>query len=234
MRFTENLHEPNEKNRKIIDLSYTLSTASPVWPGEEEPELQRTSTLDRDGANVSQICLNVHTETHVDAPKHFYGKGATIDDIPLDSFAGRAAVYRCPEKPEGGEVSLEQVKGSGIELEEKDVFILVSGLEELRGDSSYFREFPVPSTELLNWLLEKGIKCYGTDCPSVDPLGSESHEKHKLLLAENIPIVENLANMDQISEKKDIFFLAFPLKLKGLEASPCRALAMIGPDCGPG
>lgn len=230
MKFTENLNASNEKNRKIIDLSYSLSPASPVWPGEVEPEFKRTSTLDRDGANVSQICLNVHTETHVDAPNHFYGRGVTIDDIPLESFAGRAAVYRCPDKPKGGEVSLEQVKSSGIELEEKDAFILASGLEELRGKSSYFREFPVPSTELLNWLLEQGIKCYGTDCPSVDPLGSESHEKHKLLLAEEIPIVENLANLKQISEKEDILFLAFPLKLKGVEASPCRALAMIDPD----
>ena len=76
------------------------------------------------------------------------------------------------------------------------------------------------------WLLDMGIKCYTTDCPSVDPLGSKTHDNHNILLPNEIPIVENLANLDLLEGRPDITFLAFPLKLESLEASPCRAVSI--------
>lgn len=122
------------------------------------------------------------------------------------------------------------MKNSGITLNQDDVFILDTGLQSLKGDDQYYKDFPTPTVNLLNWLLEQGIKCYATDCPSIDPLGSESHENHKLLLPQGIPIVENLANLDQLNQAGKILFFSLPLKLKALEASPCRSMAMISSE----
>jgi arylformamidase len=216
----------NNENREFIDLTYPLSPESQVWPGEGKPEFESVSSLPEDPANVSRISLNLHSETHVDSPRHFIEGGASIDEVPIETFYGKAAVYHHPEEPDGGEIQLEEVRNSEVELDGKDIFLLHSDLEEMRGDDRYFRDFPVPSEELLDWLLNRGISCYGTDAPSVDPFGSDSHERHHKLLSEEVPIIENLAELGRMEYGEEILFFAFPLKLKGLEASPCRAGAV--------
>ncbi len=213
---------------ELIDLTVNVSPESRVWPGDKQPKFEQLATLAGDEVNISRLNMNSHSGTHIDAPSHFIAGGATIDEMPLDRFHGRAVVYRFPGKPRGGEVELEEFKASGVTLNEDDILIIDSGVRELRGNDRYYEDFPVPSTALLEWLLAKGIKCYGTDCPSIDPLESENHKRHKLLLRQGVPIVENLTNLDGLNEFEELTFSAFPLKLKALEASPCRAVAMTG------
>ena len=216
----------------FVDLTYAVSPASDVWPGEKKPEFDHKSTLDRDGVNVTRFSMNVHTETHVDAPGHFIEKGATIDELPLENLCGDAVVHRSREKPQGQEIGPGDLNGSKIRLTEGDIFILNSGVQNLKGRDRYYRDFPVPSTDLLERLVSRGVKCYATDCPSIDPLDSSSHEHHNFLLSRGIPIVENLANLDELDEGERVVFFAFPLKLKGLEGSPCRAMAMNNTEFG--
>lgn len=220
----------SEELDQVVDLTYAVSPSSNVWPGDKRPEFTQTSGLPHDDVNLSRLCISLHTETHVDAPSHFIEGGATIDKLPLTNFFGEAVVYQPDGRPRGQKIELGEVKNSGITLKQGDVFILDSGLQYLKGDDRYYKDFPTPSVDLLSWLLDQGIKCYGTDCPSIDPLGSESHKNHRLLLSEEIPIVENLANLDQLNKADEILFSSFPLKLKGLEASPCRATAMISSE----
>ena len=225
-----NSESQNKGSSELIDLTVNISPESRTWPGDKHPEFKQMATLVGDEVNISRLNMNLHTGTHIDAPSHFVADGATIDEIPLERCHGRAVVYRSPEKPQGGVIGLEELKASGITFNEDDILIVDSGIRELRGDDRYYEDFPVPSAALLKWLLTKGIKCYGTDCPSIDPLGSESHENHKLLLRQEIPIVENLTNLDGLNEFEELTFSAFPLKLKALEASPCRAVAMTGSE----
>ena len=221
-----NPDETKYENRQLVDLTYPISPASQVWPGEEKPEFEAVTSLPEDPANVSRIHLNLHSETHIDSPRHFVRGGTTIDEMPIGRFFGRAAVYHHPKEPHGGEVQLEEVRNTEANLHGKSIFLLDSGLEKLRGQDNYFKDFPVPSEELLDWLLESGISCYGTDAPSIDPFGSESHERHRQLLKNEVPVIENLAGLGRIGSGEDVLFFAFPLKLKGLEASPCRAGAV--------
>jgi len=227
MKVNEDFETSREGFDEYIDLTYSLSPESPVWPGEQKARFKEISTLPRDSANVSRVDLNVHTETHVDAPGHFIEDGATIDQLPLETFSGKAVFYSSSEKPRGQEIELEKVKRSVSRLSEGDIFILDSGLRVLRGSNRYYEDFPVPSNDLLEWLSDQGVKLFCTDCPSIDPLGSQTHEKHKLLLSDGIPVVENLANLNLLKAGEDIIFFSFPLKLKGLEASPCRAVALV-------
>jgi kynurenine formamidase len=216
----------------FVDLTYTVSPESDVWPGEKEPEFEYKRVLDRDGVNVTRFSMNVHTQTHVDAPGHFIEKGTTIDELPLENLCGDAVVHRSTEKPKGQEIGPGDLNGSKVRLTEGDIFILNSGVQNLKGSDRYYRDFPVPSADLLERLVDLGMKCYATDCPSIDPLDSRSHENHHFLLSRGIPIVENLANLDELDEAEKVILFAFPLRLKGLEGSPCRAMAMTNSEFG--
>ena len=215
---------------RLVDLTYSVSPSSSVWPGDQSPEFTQISGIQNDDVNLSRFSMNLHTETHADAPSHFIEGGLTIDELSPASFFGEAVIYQSGGKPRGQNIGLEEVKSSGITLNRGDIFILHTGIGVLKGNDRYYKDFPTPSVNLLNWLLDQGIKCYGTDCPSVDSLGSEHHENHKILLSQEIPIVENLANLSQLNKADDIMFFSLPLKLKGLEASPCRATAMISSE----
>ena len=59
------------------------------------------------------------------------------------------------------------------------------------------------------------------DTPSPD---RDPHPVHYILLGANMVIVENLRGLEQID--RDVFeLIVVPLPLKGLEASPVRAIA---------
>src|SRR6056297_3200109 len=107
-----NPDETKYENRQLVDLTYPLSPESQVWPGEEKPEFEAVTLLPEDPANVSRIHLNLHSETHVDSPRHFIQEGSTIDEMPIENFWGKAAVYHRSEELNGGEVQLEEVRKS--------------------------------------------------------------------------------------------------------------------------
>ena len=72
---------------KCIDLSWTV-TANQTTP--DRPFEVRPGKLG-DGTNKFDI-INTHTHvgTHVESPWHFYGKGKTCAEFPLEHFMGPA------------------------------------------------------------------------------------------------------------------------------------------------
>ena len=227
MKEQDRREEQKIDNPKLVDLTYYVSPEMNVWPGDKRPEFQQISKISSDGVNLSRFSISSHTGTHIDAPNHFIKGGSTIEELSIDNTCGEAVIFRTKEKPDGGTVGLEEVKKSKLEPDRGNIFILNSGLEGLGKGKNHHQNFPVPSTELLECLLDQGMKCYGTDCPSIDPPQSKTHENHKLLLEKGIPVIENLARLDRLEAKERVKIYAFPLKLKGLEASPCRAVALI-------
>jgi kynurenine formamidase len=61
----------------------------------------------------------------------------------------------------------------------------------------------------------------------VDPVGSEGNLIHHIILGAGIPIVENLRNLAELPNDKPFTISALPLKLKGRDGSPCRAIAIL-------
>ena len=78
------------------------------------------------------------------------------------------------------------------------------------------------STEAGEYLAAKGVKLVGVDYISVGGYQKNAPEVHRALLGNGVWIVEGL-DLSHVSP--GIYdLLCLPLKLKGLEASPVRAL----------
>lgn len=211
---------------RIIDLSYTTSSDMIVYPDTEKPSFQWIGRVNPDGFNLTRVTMLVHTGTHVDAPKHFLDNVPCIDEIALDSFFGPCKLFRYGKKPASQEITLEEVQCSGFNLKQGDIFLMATGIEAFAQTREYNLLYPVPSEELIRWLISKKIKSYMTDATSVDPVDAEGSPKHHLLLGAGVPIVENLCNLDQLPEDKSFIVCALPLKLGGREGAPCRAVAL--------
>lgn len=188
----------------IHDISRdTINT--PVYDGDPETRAQKIKSIDNgDGYNLTEISMSVHSGTHIDAPLHFCEDGQSIDNIRLNTFFGKCTV----------------ISVSGI-LTGEDMERLLPYCKRrvlFHGDGETFISHSAAIV-----LAESRVVLVGTDAPSIAPSFDEERT-HRELARGGIAILENL-NLSAIDDG-EYDLCAFPVKLGGLEAAPCRAIIL--------
>ena len=204
---------------RLIDISRPLYPGSPHWPGDSATDFSLATRI-ADGAscNVGRLALSVHNGTHVDAPFHFQAEGATIDRLDLARFVGPARVIDARGAPE-----LTENLFAGLSSETLSVTPRVLFRTDTWKDPTVFpSSWPLLSPTLPAWLAARGVTLVGLDVPSVDALASPELPRHHQLQAAGILILENLDLRD--AEVGVYELLALPLKIRGGDASPVRAV----------
>ncbi len=197
---------------KIHDLTRTISQDMPVYPGDPQPKFDPHATIKDNNANITRITVGSHTGTHVDAPWHFLQEGNSIDIEPLDKFIGEAAIIDA-----SGKNSITAEDFSGHDIRSNDIILIYTGTGDRRTDFAYL------DISAAEWMAEHKIKCVGIDTASVEEYGKKDAPVHKMLLARNVGIIENLVNLKQFAGSRR-FFVCLPLPLKGIDGSPARAV----------
>lgn len=118
-------------------------------------------------------------------------------------------------------INIEHLENT--DLQSGDILLVHTSWSECYNSPSYFENYPVLTAELANYLVEKGVKMIGLDTPSPD---KAPYEIHKILLKNEILIIENLTNLDQIPNIPSFELMAFPLKLEA-DSAPARVIAKI-------
>src|SRR5439155_20862969 len=124
------------------------------------------------------VKTNMHTGTHIDAPSHYCETGRDLGSIGLNELYGTGLVIdlRPITKP-WSFYSLADVQGcipKGEEIRERDIVVLYTGWDQYnwtkptRDDVTYFDRHPGPQPEVIDWLVDKGIKMFGGDLASMD------------------------------------------------------------------
>jgi len=226
---------------QIIDLSHTIHDGIQIFPGDPPPSISRGLTHEKDYCHVDVLTLGSHTGTHIDAPYHFLKEGKTIDELPVDRFVGEGVLVDVSAKSDRELIEPGDIEPYENEIAQGDFVVLKTGRDKYFGTSRYFRH-PYLSAELARVLLKMGVCLVGIDALNVDPtyhgsMDSDSAAKdlpdeaqygypvHDILLGNDILIVENLCNLDQIKPVKGVYSF-LPLKLKGSDGSPLRAVFM--------
>ncbi|WP_297515805.1 cyclase family protein [Thermococcus sp.] len=187
----------------IVDLSLPLGEDTPVYPGDPEVKVKPWAFIERDGYYMNALKLGEHSGTHVDAPAHFIPGGKTIDEMPLEKFIGEAFVVDVRNGE--GTVKLDEIPDSGYHGR---IVLFLTGGREL-------------SPEVALFLVAEGVKAVGTDAMSI---GDET--VHTILLSEEVPVFENLSNLEVLLGKT-FTFIGLPLRIEGGSGSPVRAIAIV-------
>jgi arylformamidase len=209
---------------KTIDLSHTISSETPVFPGDESPIITPIATIEDDGFASLRMSFSSHTGTHIDAPAHILLHSRTLDRIPLDSFIGHGSVIDLT-KAGNAEIAVSTLKPYENLFKNSEYILLRTGWSRFWGQETYLKDFPVLSIEAALWVHSFQLKGLGVDTISVDAVNSESLPIHKILLERSM-IVENLTDLDKLPTTGFIFS-CFPLKLEKADASPVRAVAIL-------
>ena len=206
---------------KIIDLSHPIYEQTPVFPGTPEVEVEAFATIEKDGYREKAFQLASHVGTHMDAPAHGLADGRFLDQYPVDSFMGSAIILNVPD-PSTPEIPAD----IQAQIPVVDFIILQTGWSSKWGDQAYFKDFPYPSGKLTEAFVKRNIKGIGVDAISVDAMDSTDYPVHKVLMKNEILIIENLTNLSKIPN--GIFTLcALPIKFHEADGAPVRAIAII-------
>jgi len=200
----------------FIDLSVSLNEKTPVFPGDPKTQIKTGGILEKDGYQDHYVCVGTHVGTHIDAPSHMIKGSESIEKIPLEHFSGRGVYIKVNNE----KFDIETVKQ--VPIQNGDIVLFHTGISNRYYESEYFDNYPDIPESIVNYLVEKKIKIVGVDMCSPD---HSPWPMHKILLKNNILIIENLANLASLSGKEFQVY-AFPLKV-ALDGSPVRVVAEI-------
>ena len=208
---------------KLIDLTHTIISGMPQWPGDKQPlQIHRNSLHGPDSHMSSSLEFGCHVGTHIDAPLHFLASEPGIDHLPLDRFIGRGMVVRAGDGDTAAALGPELV--ADLDLTRVDFVLFDTGWDKHWGTERFYREWSWLSPELAKCLAAASLKGVGLDTPSLDTYSGQI--AHDICAPAGMINLENLANLGELPAE-GFTLMAMPLKLSDTEASPVRAVAMI-------
>ena len=221
---------------ELIDLTLTLgSERVSLVPGLVGVEVEAIQTHATHARSNQKLCLATHIGTHVDAPYHFVDGAATIENMPLEKYMGPALLLDLRPVAKGqSPLSVSELEDAGANPESvrDQIVVLFTGWAEAEsGGPLFYGHGPYLSTDGAAFLAECAANAVAVDFPiDKHPETPQSTIKdfpvHRLLLGQDIPLIENLINLDKLLGK-EFELWALPLKLKGGDGAATRAVARI-------
>lgn len=188
------------------------------WPDSVGFNSRTIQEIDDDmEAHVSAIEMDVHCGTHIDAPMHFLKDGAALESIPLSKLIGPCYVFDC-----GDAKVIDSDLVSRLPLDVKKVLFKTTNSDIWRSNSVDFVDrYVALNASGAAALAARDLDLVGVDYLSIQGF-YEHNDTHRILLMTEVVLLETI-NLNGIAEGYyDLYCL--PLKIKGLEAAPCRAI----------
>ncbi len=201
----------------LYDATLPLVPDMATFPGEPGPDRMLIKSIaGGDAANVSKLCLGVHTGTHVDAPIHFIPGAAGIESVPLDVLIGPGLVVDVGNAPAVTAALLESLNlPAGLER-----VLFKSRNSAFIEDKQFHKDFTYIAHDAARWLVDRGLKLVGIDYLSVEQFDATEPLTHRTLLGARVAIVEG-ANLRDVPPG-EYTIMALPIKLVGSDGGSAR------------
>lgn len=206
-------------NDPWIDISVPVREGMPLWPGD--PGLSFERVMDQNNGDVCTLTragMSAHTGTHMDAPLHFVGNSATIDQMPIDATVGPARVIRIQD---GTAIHRAELEPHAIQPGERILFRTANSDLDW-GNLPFNEDFIFIARDAAEYLADCGVRSVGVDYLSVGGFSQDSVETHLALLGKGIWVMEGLVLGCVEPGAYDLVCL--PLKWVGAEGAPARAI----------
>jgi kynurenine formamidase len=234
---------------KLIDLSYAFGEQTIYWPTEAGFKLERGSASITERGYfyaANRFECAEHGGTHIDAPRHFWETGETVDQIPLSRLVGSGACVDVSAKcaiDRDYQVTVEDFQAwetaNSTSLEGRIVIIRTGfglywpnrqrylGTAETGAAAVAQLHFPGLDPSAAEWLItRRHIRMVGIDTASIDHGQTHDYPTHVRLFRDGVPALENVANAGLLPAK-GFTIIALPMKIEGGSGAPCRVVAMM-------
>ena len=211
--------------RRLVDLSLDIYDKAPTfWPDPKTAVIPHLK-IENLKYNITQLIMSTNLGTHLDAPFHFFDDGKTVEQLDLRKGFGPAWVMDFTAKKAKDVITSKDLEKYAGRLVEGARIIIRTGWDKVFPEARYFTDCPGINPKACEYLAVRKIACLALDMPTV--YGPDYVTVHHALLRAEILIVEGLANLEKLKNDQ-VFFMAMPLRIKGRDGSPCRAVAVDG------
>jgi arylformamidase len=202
--------------KRLWDISPSVAPGFPVFPGDEPFSLRWMQAIGPScPINVSALTMSPHTGSHADAPLHYDPLGASIGEVPLQTYLGPCRVIHAI-----GAGALVRPDDLAPHLRDAPPRVLLRTYGAV--PEGWDPAFTAVAPAAVDLLHANGVRLVGIDTPSLDPEQSKSLDSHQRLRAHGIAVLEGLL-LDDVPPG-DYELIALPLKWHGVDASPVRAV----------
>ncbi len=201
------------------DISPEVSEKTAVFPGDSP--YRRTVARDfaqGDNLALSSLQTTVHIGAHADAPSHYHPKGQDISRRPLDYYLGPCQVVTV-RLPRG-----RRIMPADIDLVQISAKRVIFNTGSFPNPDHWNSDFNSLSPELIDALAKRKVVLVGIDTPSIDPETSKALESHQAVHRHDMAVLEGLT-LEGVPDGT-YNLVALPLRLKGADASPVRAILL--------
>lgn len=215
---------------KFIDLSQPVYDGSPNCPVHPPVRSEILRDHPTHGWRVEVLTLSNHTGSHVDAPLHKIAGGASLDEIPLESFAGPAYIADLRGIKPSEAITPARLKERLPESLRDRIVLLATGWGDRRAKSDeWLYQSPYLDPNAARWLVECGVRGVGIDHYSIGGIKDPNNpQTHTALLGASVWIVEELRFPPDAFEIPQPFtFMALPINLKGHTGAFCRPVIVL-------
>ena len=220
---------------RVVDLSMPITTDHPRWKTEISVKGDLAAG---DLAQVTSLKVSCHAYTHVDARRHMFADGATIEATPLSDVVGECAVLDLMDVTENEAIGPERLAAARSHINTGDIVLFKTGWDQHRSPDTreFWTDAPYLTREAAVWLKESGAKTVVYDFPQDYPIRLlldgevrplSEHVTHDVLLRTGVNMVEYVCNTASLRQPR-VLFSAAPLKIPGADGAPARAYAIEG------
>lgn len=154
----------------------------------------------------------------MDAPLHMFENGKKLSGYPAEKFFGKGHLIDARNQKRISAGLLKEKNISPCEI-----VIVMTEFSQKFGTDSYYNDYPEIEESFAQRLVELGVKIVGMDTPSPD---RQPFNIHKILLKNDILIIENLTNLESLLPYEKFEIIALPAKFEA-DAAPARVIAKI-------
>ena len=205
-----------------ISVPFPIDKPMPYFPTDPQgPSVTRIFDRTKgDPVTMSQININSHNGTHIDAPFHFMAEGTTIDMMPLDTAIGPARVIEIHDPVS---IKLEEVEPYDIKEGERILF-KTKNSSYAYNTTDFITDYVYCTNEVAYYLKDKRIRLVGVDYVTIGSQKDQENIKivHETLLGNGIYIIEML-NLDGVTPG-NYEMICLTLRMEKGDAGPCRAI----------
>jgi kynurenine formamidase len=230
-------------SRTIIDLSLLVEDNMPTHKLFQRPVIAKHLTHETSlglGLGVPGDAMTFqtnfiatldHVGTHVDAFRHVGPDGASVDEMPLDLFMGKAVCFDLRHIPDLGDIAEADMAAaeaaSGVSVD-GHIVLLCTGFHARTypGLDSVWKN-PQLTAEATRWLHARGSRMHGVEGPSTDRPSDNLFAQHRLCRDLAMSHWEWLVNLERLVGVGEFQFFGVPLRIAGGSGSPVRAFAVL-------
>lgn len=241
--------EPLHEQGEWVDLTYSFSGETLYWPTAEPFELDTVfagfTELDY-YYEAHRFSAAEHGGTHIDAPRHFAEGQLRVHELEIEDLVGPGHVIDVSEQATRDpdyRITIDDItewEQRHGQIADRGIVLFRTGYGDLWPDAEQYMgtgergeqavgdlRFPGLHHEAAAWLAtNRNVLAVGLDTPSIDYGQSQEFRAHRELMQENIPVFENVANLDRLPPEGLTVF-AMPMKIRYGSGAPLRIAALV-------